>query len=192
MKSFFNPESLALNISTLGPVGKNPLGRLLTPLLAVPLVFLSRQIYFYSKDMFYVPLIIAIVGIIWVVNFAFENTPLERTDQIVLPLIPGMAEALLHLPLSPRIIMSSFVIFWIINLGFDRLIDKITEDPPQHLPTEERRYDVDENDDGEEIQSYALPPNKQKTLYEVLMLPIGAGVITSFLIHAALIITRRL
>jgi hypothetical protein len=193
MKGLFNLENLVLNVATIGPLGKSPLGRFFAPLAALPLVFLGRQVYSVSKDLFYIPMIIMVVGIIWVVSFAFENMPIERTDQIIIPMIPGMAEAMLHLPLIPKIIATSFLLFSAINLLLERMVDKFSEDPTEKVRTDSDR--INEFTDQEEIdhsETYALPPNKQKSLYEILMLPIGAGVITSFIVHMALILAKRL
>lgn len=192
MNNFLNPETFALNIATLGILGKHPVGRFLSPLLAVPIVFLGRHVYLYSKDLFYVPLLVAVICVIWVVDFAFDNLPLERTEQIVLPMIPGMAEALMHLSLTPKIILGSFIIFWLVNLIFEKIIEKLTDDPTEGSGVEEELFDEEEDEDAEKIGAYVLPPNKQKTLYEILMLPIGAGVVTSFIMHMILLVAKRL
>ncbi len=189
MNNFFNIENFILNFATLGPLGKSHIGRLLAPLLAIPLVFLGRQAYFISKDLFYIPLIIFIVVILSAVSFAFENLPLEKTDQIILPLIPGMAESMLHLPLAPKVIIICFLLFSVINIALERLIDRFSDDPSSKVKIDPELQDHDELD---QTEVYALPPGKQRSLYEILMLPIGAGVLTSLLVHLAMILAKKL
>lgn len=185
----FNIENLALNFATLGPLGKSSFGRFLAPLLAIPLVFFGRQVYLVSKDFFYVPMIFFVIATIWSVSFAFENMPLERTDQIILPIIPGMAESLLHLPLAPKIIIICFSLFSLINIFLEKVVDHFSEDPTEKIKIDQRQQEQDELD---ETEVYALPPGRQKNLYEILMLPIGAGVITSLLVHAAMLLVKKL
>lgn len=188
-----NPETVVLNVATLGPLGRSVFGRFFAPLLAVPVVFLGRYIYATSKDLFYIPMIILIVGIIWVVNFAYENLPLERTDNIILPMIPGMAEALLHLPLLPKIITISFFIFSFVHFSLEKLVERFSDDSGQKVRSDEMdHHEFDDQEDVDGSETYALPPSRHKNLYEILMLPIGSGVITSFLVHAALLLAKKL
>lgn len=135
-------------------------------------------------------MIVLIVGIIWVVNFAYENMPLERTEQIILPLVPGMAEALLHLPLLPKIVLISFAIFSFVHFVLEKIIDRLSDDPAEKVRTDGLGSSFD--DDMDNSETYALPPGRHRNLYEILMLPIGSGVITSFLVHAALLLAKKL
>lgn len=200
MNIFLDPESLILKIATLGPLGKNPLGKFLSPLLAVPIVLLGRYAYYYSKDLFYIPLIIGVVSLIWIVDFAFENLPLERVDQIILPLIPGMIMALQKQALTPKVTLGSFLVFWSINIAFEKIIEKLLDNnSPDELEIDEEDEEdddlfdhVENEDDRDKTEAYVVPPNKQKTVYEILMLPIGAGALTSIVMHALLLIIRRL
>ncbi len=185
----FNIENIALNFATLGPLGRSAFGRFLAPLLAIPLVFFGRHVYLLSKDLFYIPMIILVIATIWAVSFAFENLPLERTDQIILPLIPGMAESLLHLPMAPKIIIICFALFSLINILLERIVDHFSEDPTEKIKIDQSLQDQEELD---QTEVYALPPGRGKNLYEILMLPIGAGVITSLLVHAAMLLVKKL
>ncbi len=192
MNLFRDPEDFVLKIATLGPLGFTLLGRLVAPLFAIPVVVLGRYLYMYSKDLFYVSMFVLVLVTVAVVSFAYSSLPIERRDCIVLPLVPGMAEALLHVPMVLKLVLASFVLFLIIHAALEKLVDKIIDEDDQVERIRNRDKFGFGEDDIAGSEAYVLPPNRQKSVYEVLMLPIGSGVITSFLIHAILIFVGRL
>ncbi len=95
----------------LGALGEKWWGRLVAPLIAVPIVLAGRFIYTFSVDLFYIVLFLFILNFVIAVHLAFSDLPIERHKEIVLPSIAGMMLGFFYAPPSFEMVFWGFLIF---------------------------------------------------------------------------------
>lgn len=124
MKLLDSIERALIWFGCLGSLGSNFIGRLVVPLLMLPLLLVGRFVAGFSVDLFYVLFIGMVVKGAIGAYLALRSLPLERSDEIVFPRFLGMGIAFYFVPLTKMLILWGFGIYSVLLLIAPRLLQR--------------------------------------------------------------------
>jgi hypothetical protein len=122
MKLFERIEQWLIWLSRLGKLGVYLPGRLIAPLIMIPILFIGRFIGTFSCDVFYLLVIGLMVLAAISVSVAVRTLPLERAHEIVFPRLLGMGIAFFYVPLTTTMIAWGFGIYTVLLLIMPRIM----------------------------------------------------------------------
>jgi hypothetical protein len=129
-------EQMLIWWSCLGRIGSSFVGRILAPLIMIPLLFAGRFVATFSCDLFYILFIGMVVKGAIGAYLALRSMPLERAHEIVLPRVLGMGIAFFFIPLTMSMILWGFGVYTIILLIAPKLLQRwfAVDGVQDHLP----------------------------------------------------------
>ncbi|MFC1854633.1 hypothetical protein ACFLY6_02090 [Candidatus Dependentiae bacterium] len=115
----------------LGTLGERWWGRVVTPLVAIPIILLGRLIYPLSVDVFYVLLFVLLANFFIATNLALGDLPIERYNEIVLPSVAGMMLGFFYIPHSFEMIFWGYITFSGLLYVVPRFLRRYREEEPR-------------------------------------------------------------
>lgn len=104
-----------LAIVTLGGIWKIPFGQVAASLVAIPLVFVGRNLYAISPDVHYWVLIVGILFLIGVLSLVLASLSVDRRHEIAVNRVVGFMIALFGVPIQIRFLLVAFILFHILR-----------------------------------------------------------------------------
>jgi phosphatidylglycerophosphatase A len=118
-----------LSLLTVGSVGKKPIGRFLSPLIAFPLLIIYKLVYFLNPYSFYLLLLttvlfsIVALAMITGKKQSFPEELSEKQKEVVLDRIFGMAFAFVKITMRFKLIIFGFIFFSVLRFLLVESID---------------------------------------------------------------------
>jgi len=127
-------SQFSFEFATLYKLGESHLGKFLASLLAFPLLFLFRMIYYWNTTIFYWICLILGALIFVVVNFALKYTTDLDSSVIVWDKIIGLMVAFISIPLRIKLILFGYLLFYIILISKHSLFGTYLSEKLDKLP----------------------------------------------------------
>lgn len=129
-----NIKEYFLNIATLGPIGRLPLGEYLAACLAFPLLFVLGWIYALSSSFFYIIIALTFILALIAAYIALSIETPEDPKVIVVGNLLGMLTVFASIPLTIKFAAIGILLFYVTRYFFPLVMRKFMGDAFERWP----------------------------------------------------------